>query len=118
MNIDILPFTILSYLILTIVLELLLGIILGLRKKDLLYVALVNVLTNPILNALSTLIYIKYYYKGFIISIIVLEIIAFLVEGLIYKKVLSYKKIKPMLLSFILNIFSFSVGQLINTFII
>ena len=118
MNIDILPYTMLSYLILTIVLELLLSFVLGLRKKDLLYVILVNILTNPILNALSTLIYIKYYYKGFIISIIVLELIAFIVEGLIYKKVLSYKKIKPILLSLILNLFSLGIGQLINYFII
>ena len=118
MNIDILPYTILNYLILTISLELLLSFILGLRKKDLIYVILVNILTNPILNALSILIYIEYCYKYFIISIILLEIIAFIVEGLIYKTVLSHRKINSILLSFILNLFSFGIGLLINYFII
>lgn len=118
MNIDMLPYTLLCYLFLTIILELVLSLILGLRKKDLIYVILVNVLTNPLLNSLCTLVYVKYFYKGFIISIVILEILAFLVEGLIYKKVLNYKKINPILLSLILNLFSFIVGLVINNIVL
>ena len=117
MNINILPYTVIGYLVLTLILELLLSFILGLRKQDLLFVALVNIITNPILNLLSALIYISYNGTYYLITLIVLEILAFITEGLIYIKVLSYKKIKPILLSLILNMFSFAVGTLINLLI-
>ena len=116
MNIDLLPYTLLSYLFLTIILELSLSLILGLRKKDLIYVILVNIITNPVLNSTLALVYIKYH-THIIITLIILEILAFLIEGLIYKKVLNYKKINPILLSLFLNMFSFIVGQIINNFI-
>ena len=114
MNLSNLPFIIIGYLILTIILEIILSIVLGLKKKDLIYVVLVNILTNPLLNALNTYFTITYKNIGYILSLIILEILAFFIEGLIYKKVLSYKKIKPLILSFILNLFSFSIGYIIN----
>ena len=48
---------------------------------------------------------------------IILEITAFLVEGLIYKKTLEYKRINGFLLSLILNISSYVLGILINSLI-
>ena len=116
MKLELLPYTLISYLMLTIILELLLSIILGLRKKDLVYVILVNILTNPLLNSITTFMYIKYLKNGYVISIIILEILALLTEGLIYKRVLYYQKINPFVLSLILNIFSFLMGLLFNEY--
>ncbi len=113
MNLNKLPIILVYYLLITILLEVLLAFILGLRKKDLLYVILVNIITNPVLNAITTFVYINYHYKKWIISLIIFEILAVLIEGLIYKKVLLYKKINYLFLSLILNIFSYFVGKLI-----
>lgn len=102
-------------LVLTIIIELILGLILGIRdKKDIINLILVNVITNPMVVMIQTLL-LKYFgHNVEIIGIIILEVLAVLVEGLIYKKVLKYKKINPILLSLILNVTSFFIGELIN----
>ena len=115
MNLDNLPYILIGYLILTIILEGLLSFVLGLRKKDLIYVVLVNMCTNPVLNAICILIYITYFKTGYFIAFIILEIIVFIGEGLIFQKVLDYKKINRMLLSVYLNLFSVIFGIVINT---
>ena len=117
MNLNNLPYILVGYLLLTIILEVSLSFLLGLRKKDIIYVVLVNVLTNPILNVVNVYCTILYLKNGYIISLVILEILAFIIEGLIYKKVLTYKKIKPMILSLILNVFSFGIGYIINIYI-
>ena len=102
----------------TILIECIIALILKVRnKKDLLNITLVNVLTNPIL--VSTTLTIRYLIspRAEKITTIVLEIIAFVVEGLIYKKVLEYKKINGLILSLILNISSYTLGILINQLI-
>lgn len=110
-----LPIMMFRCLILTIIFELFLAIILGIRnKKDIINVILVNILTNPIVVSVSTYINLRYGILPRRISIIFLEAFAVIVEGLIYKKYLKYNKINGMLLSFILNIFSYSVGCIIN----
>ena len=102
-------------LILTIIIELVLALILGIRnKKDIINVILVNVITNPIVVLTPILIYLKFGHTMEIISIIVLEVLTVIVEGLIYKKVLDYKKINPILLSLILNAASYLIGEVIN----
>ncbi len=114
MRISEMPVVLLRCLIITIVVECGMAIILGYRKRDLLNVLLVNVLTNPLLNSL--VIYVNVYYglKWRSITLYTLEVIALLVEGLIYQKYLEKRKLNGYLLSLILNISSYVIGLIIN----
>ena len=114
MGIDNIPLTMVVCLSLTIIIETLLAFIIGVRKKDLIFVVLAQVVTNPIVVTVPYLIFIKFSYKNYLISIYVLEVLAFLVEGLIYSKSLRNKKINPFLLSLILNVCSYGFGLLTN----
>ena len=110
-----LPKIMLECLLLTIVFECLLGFILGVRdKKDLLNIALVNALTNPLVVSISVIINSRYGLQTRHVSMVFLELFALLVEALIYKKVLKFKKINPFILSLLLNACSFIAGLLIN----
>ena len=101
----------------TLVVEILFALILGLRKKDLLNVLLVNILTNPLMNCIHPLILFEYGKTAQLICFIILEIVVVLVEGFIYKKYLNYSKINSYILSLILNIASCGLGLLLNYFI-
>ena len=115
MSINNLPFFLIRCLLLTIIIELIVALILGIRnKKDIINVILVNVITNPVVVMSQTLLYIKFGSNIEMIGIIILEILVVLVEGLIYKKVLDYMKINPLVLSLLLNASSFFIGELIN----
>ena len=101
----------------TVIIEVTIAFILKYRKKDLVNVLLVNILTNPLLNSL--LVGINYFYglKARNISLVILEILVVLVEGFIYQKYLERRKINGYLLSLILNIASYGIGQIINAII-
>ena len=102
-------------LILTVLIELLLALIIGIKsKKDIIIVILVNLFTNPLVTIIPFIfnIYCGIMYKK--ISLIILEILVVLLEGYIYKKSLNIKKLNPYLLSLILNISSYGVGLIIN----
>lgn len=117
MNINELPLIMLICLSSTIVIELIMSLLLGIRnKKDILNVILVNIMTNPLV--VSILMYIAYNRLfNTTISIIILEILVILTEGFIYKKVLTFDKINPYVLSLILNISSYFIGGLLNNII-
>ena len=117
MNINELPLIMLICLSSTIVIELIMSLLLGIRnKKDILNVILVNIMTNPLV--VSILMYITYNRLfNTTISIIILEILVILTEGFIYKKVLTFDKINPYVLSLILNISSYFIGGLLNNII-
>ena len=118
MMINEIPYYIVRSLILTVIIEVLVALIIGIRgKKDILNVILVNLITNPIVNV--TIITINIY-VGLLarnITLYILEILVLLIEALIYRKVLNYKKINWFLVSLILNLSSFGIGELINHFI-
>lgn len=102
-------------LILTIIIELIGAIILGIRKKtDLIIVLLVQIATNPLLNIIARYINIYYGLLYRRIFILIGEIIVVLAEGLIYKKSLTYKKINPFILSLILNMSSYLICLIIR----
>ncbi len=102
----------------TVLVEVIASLIMKVRdKKDILNIALANVLTNPIVVVSSTLVNIFWGSKARLLSLIFLESLAILIEGYIYKKNLNYRRINPYILSIILNIMSYSVGLLINRFI-
>ena len=114
MNINDLPIIMIKCLLCTIIIELVLSLILGIRtKKDILNIILVNIATNPIVVSVPILFLIKYNSNMRIISLYILEIFTVLVEGFIYKKVLNYKKINPYLFSLLLNCGSYFIGKLL-----
>ena len=117
MKINDLPRIILYSLIITLIIECLIGLILGYRKKDLLNIFLVNVLTNPLLNAIVGSV--NYYFglRVRTIVLIILEIIVVIIEGFIYYKYFERRKINPYIVSLILNITSYGLGRIINNFI-
>jgi hypothetical protein len=102
----------------TIIVEVIVSLLLKVRdKKDILNIILVNIMTNPLLVSITVYINIFYGLKYKNIIIYPLEILVVLVEGLVYKRYIKYKKINPYLLSFILNISSYLIGLFINIII-
>lgn len=105
-------------LLLTIVLEEITARIIGIKsKKDFITVLLVNILTNPVVvySVYLYLIFIgKYQGVGYWILVAILETLAVLVEGFIYKRTLENKKINPYLISLILNVVSYSTGEILK----
>ena len=88
MSLNSLPLLLIRCLLLTVIIELIIALILGVRnKKDIINIILVNVITNPIVVMSQTLLYIKFGYNIEMIGIAILEVLVVLVEGLIYKKV-------------------------------
>ena len=117
-NVFLIPYYMARALALTILFETGLALILGVRKKrDIAVVVLAQALTNPPLVITLMLINLRCGFTIYCAAVAVLEILAFLAEGVVYKKTLDFKKINPFLLSLILNVFSFSAGQVINHFI-
>ena len=114
MGLSSMPYVMAKCLILTIIFEVLIALLIGVRnKKDILNVILVNTLTNPLVSTIPIYIYIKFGYNAEIISLALLEGFAFFIEGYIYSKVLK-NKINPYVLSLILNILSYTIGAFIN----
>ena len=108
-----LPYIMIFCLICTILIESITGFIIGIRKKDIIIVILVNILTNPLVTSIPTFFLIKYGKLSRIISLIILEILTFIIEGFIYKKTLYYKKANPYIISLILNICSYTLRLII-----
>lgn len=101
-------------LTLTLFIENMVAAILGVKKrKDFLLIALVNIVTNPIL--VQTLIIIGYAFqkspRWFVI--LLLEVVVVCVEGFYYRNRLSFNKINPFLLSIILNGLSYFGGRML-----
>ena len=107
----------LTALVLTVVIEAALAFLLGVRTgRGQLVVLLANVITNPLLNAVLTVV--SFYlsptlYYWFLVP---LEILVVFTEGRIYQTTLLPKR-NPYLLSFLLNAASFFLGMVIKHFI-
>ena len=100
-------------LLLTIVVEIIFAYLLKVRnKKDFVNIILVNVVTNPIVVIIPIFINFNFGSLYYYISLVILEILAIIVEGLLYKMFLNYNKINPFLLSIILNILSYISGEI------
>ena len=116
-NINDYPLIIIKCLAITVIVELLFALIIGIKdKKDLLDILLVNVATNPLSTTFLLYINMRYVNKYHIPSWIVLEIFVFLIEGLIYTKVLKYDKLNGFIVSFMLNISSIALGYVIDKY--
>ena len=114
MKISDLPIIMIKCLILTIIIETIVALIIGIRnKRDIINVILVNILTNPLVVTLPFLAYQvinKNVYKP---TLYVLEILVLFVEGFIYHKVLIFKRINPYIISLLLNVTSYIIGLFI-----
>ena len=107
-------------LLITLVVEIGLAYILGVRGTyNLVGILIINVITNTLLNGI--MLPIEYLLSGYTVAIYsilaVLEILVVISEFLYYKIDLEYKKIHPLLLSFILNAASFSIGLIVFSLI-
>ena len=117
MRISEIPFYMARALIVTILIETLVALIIGLRKKDLINVILVNIMTNPLVFIIPLFVNIKYGIIPRHITLFIFEMGALFSEGYIYSKYLNFKKINPYILSLILNLSSYLIGVIINYFI-
>lgn len=94
-------------LALTLVLEMAFALVWGVRKKGLLIVALMNVLTNP---AVVTLHFLCVNDLGWtVLPVVILELAAMVVEGFCCKGVVK----RPWLFAVLVNLFSFGIGGLL-----
>lgn len=79
-------------------------------------IALVNAITNPILNMILLLVNL-YLPLGYVRGLtLVLEVVIFLVEGLLFRSFLKDRR-HPFLLSLYLNAGSFFAGKIIHMLI-
>ena len=103
-------------LIITILIELSIAVIIGYERKDLINVMLVNIATNPLVVSIPILFNARFGLFERNVVLLLLEIVTILFEGLIYSKFNRKVKINPYLVSFILNLSSYSLGLIINYF--
>lgn len=103
-------------LALTLLIELSVLVLLGLRHKRDLWVAVcANVLTNPVVVLVANLLFIYYPSRAWL-GVALLEVGAVATEGFIYRHCLTFKKINPWVLSLLANIISFETGIVISYF--
>lgn len=102
-------------LALTLAIETLVAAILGVRKKkDFLLIALVNIVTNPLLAQTLNILNLAHNRRPAWYFVFLLEAAAVIAEGLLYRNRLHFKKIDPFLFSLILNIVSYFGGSVFN----
>ena len=102
-------------LLLTIIIEISISFIIGIREKeDLKVVFWTNVLTNPVVVYIANCVKVLNNNVIYNIAVFIMEVLVIIVEFIIYKKFLDYKKKSPLLISSINNIISFSLGIIIS----
>jgi len=98
----------------TIIIEVLVAILCGVRdKKDILNIILVNAFTNPLVVSISNYANFAIGYENSYIVLFLMEIFAVIFEGYTYKKFFKYKKIEAYRFSLILNVCSYLIGLVI-----
>ena len=103
-------FGMLTALVLTVAIEAAFAFLLGVRTgRGQLVVLLANVITNPLLNAVLTVVSFYLSPSAYYYFLIPLEIIVVLAEGRIFKSTLQLK-MNPYLFSFLLNAGSYLIG--------
>lgn len=103
---------------LTIIIELIVSFIIGIRnKEDIKVVIWANIFTNPVVVYLANCIKLLNNNLIYNIVVIIMEITVVIVEFIIYKKYLKFKEKSPLFISSINNIISFLLGIIINKII-
>ena len=115
MIINEMPIIMVKCLLITVIIEVIVGIILKVKeKKDFLNIILVNFMTNPIVVTFPVYINIRFGLLERNFAVLILEILTVIIEGTIYKKYLKYDKINPYIMSLILNLSSYIIGDIIK----
>ena len=105
-------------LCLTIIIELTISLIIGIRnKEDIEVIVWANILTNPIVVYLANCLKLLNNNLIYNILIIIMEIVVIIVEFIIYKRYLVFKEKTPIFISSINNIISYSLGIIISKII-
>ena len=102
-------YSLLLSLILTLVLELLFALVWGVRKRGLVLVLLMNILTNPAVVLLHFFCAFFLGWTGFF-PVLVLELAAIAAEGLCCRGMVQ----RPWLFAFCINLFSYGMGELLQ----
>ena len=101
-------------LLLTLIIEILISLLLGIRKKyDIFIVMCANICTNPVVVFISNCVYLFSNKSIYVISVIILELFAFIFEYIFYAKYLDFEKVSPLLISLITNSISFGLGLIV-----
>ena len=105
----------LQNLLLTVVFETAAALLLGVRKKrDILFVVLINGITNPIINYAMLLVTFALpsgsHSAAYYAVLVVFEILVVIWEYKFYQKRLTYNKINLLLFSLVLNGVSVTLG--------
>ena len=96
-------------LLLTLILELLFALIWGIRKKGLVLVILMNILTNPAVVLLHFFCTFFLGWTGFF-PVLLLELAAIVAEAFCCRGIIR----KPWLFALCVNLFSYSLGELLQ----
>lgn len=96
-------------LLLTLILELVYALAVGIRGRDIVLICMINIITNPI--AVLTVLVLRPSLRWIELP---LEAVVVLVEWLILRT-FSRRITKPFLTALGLNLFSYGVGILLNT---
>ena len=99
-------------LVLTLIFELLFALVWGVRKKGLLLVVLMNILTNPAVVLLHFICTAFLGWTGFL-PVLILEIAAIAAEGFCCRGMIK----KPWLFAVCANVFSYTIGELLQLLI-
>ena len=105
-------------LFLTIIIELTVSFIIGIRDKDdIKVVILVNICTNPIVVYIANCLMLFTNHFIYNIGVAILEILVVIVEFRLYKQYLKFDKLSPFVISLMNNVVSFLIGIIINYYI-
>lgn len=83
-------------------------------KKDLLNIALINVLTNIILNTICICCIVFFGTSTKYVVLLIMEILVIVFEGLFYSYFIRYLPLNPSLFSIVLNVSSYLLGEIIS----
>ena len=107
----------LQSLFVTLVLECLMALIMGVRKPfDFLVIILVNVITNVSINAIINLVYPDMKVIPLWVVVLIFEILVVILEGFVYMKAGVSAKLNVYIFSLILNTVSFLGGIILASF--
>ncbi len=102
----------------TLVIEVIIAICLKIRdKEDLKVIIFANILTNPVVVFCTNLVFTFCSQYVHVITVIIFEILAVIVEYKLYKEFLNFKEKSPLYISIVSNVFSFSIGLIIDKLI-
>ena len=103
-------------LLIVFAIELPVGFFLGARSfKQFITMALINIMTNPAV-VLCRFAMVMYCHSFEPIEILVLELLVIAIEGFMFSKFISFNQKNPYFISFILNVLSYGIGELIKIF--